>query len=279
MNRTAVEKRYWLIELLANWEGRVNSGHLQHYCQLGRQQASKTLSAYQNAYPNQLAYCASEKSFLPTETFSPQFIGNDVAEYLSWMSGQHTYQPQPTEKYQLEIAVLMVPSRLIKPSIMRLLIQAMRQQTRIEINYISISNPDPEGRIIVPVRFVNTGQRWHLRAWCEKAQGYRDFVLSRFRGLPLEEGPCITPLPADTHWDTKLTLRIQPDPRLTLEQKAVLEHDYGMEKGELQLTVRAALAHYLLQEMQVHIKMLDGNPAAQQLILANYQEIQPWLFS
>lgn len=46
MNRTAVEKRYWLIELLANWEGRVNSGHLQHYCQLGRQQASKVFPTH-----------------------------------------------------------------------------------------------------------------------------------------------------------------------------------------------------------------------------------------
>src|SRR5699024_7109036 len=107
---------------------------------------------------------------------------------------------------------------------------------------------------------------------------YRDFVLSRFRGVPIDEGPRLTPLPEDTHWHTQLTLRIQPDPRLSPEQQAALEHDYGMEDGELKLQVRAALAHYLLQEMQVSTKMLDGNPAAQQLILANYQDIQPWLF-
>lgn len=278
MFKTAVERRYWLIELLANWEGRVNSGHLQHYCQLGRQQASKTITSYQDEHPNQLEYCASAKSFLPTENFAPKFISIEVAEYLDWMSGQHAYQREQTEKYHIATAVLMTPKRLVKPTIMRPLIHALRQQTRVEINYTSVSNPDPEGRIIVPVRFVNTGQRWHLRAWCEKAQAYRDFVLSRFRGVPIDEGPRLTPLPEDTHWHTQLTLRIQPDPRLSPEQQAVLEHDYGMEDGELKLQVRAALAHYLLQEMQVSTKMLDGNPAAQQLILANYQDIQPWLF-
>lgn len=279
MIRTGVEQRYWLIELFANWEGRVNSGHLQHYCQLGRQQASKTIAAYQNDYPNQLEYCASEKSFLPSKDFKSHFLSAEVAEYLNWMSGQQTYLPNPAKKYQLETAVLRTPARLVKPAIMRPLIQALRQQTRIEINYISVSNPDPEGRIIVPVRFVNAGQRWHLRAWCEKALAYRDFVLSRFRGIPAEEGPCLIPLPEDIYWNAQLTLRIQPDPRLTLEQQAVLEHDYGMEHGELSLRVRAALIHYLLQEMQVNTKMLDSNPVAQQLILANYSEIQPWLFN
>jgi hypothetical protein len=29
----------------------------------------------------------------------------------------------------------------------------------------------------------------------------------------------------------------------------------------------------------VNIKMLDGNPEAQQLILVNLDEIRPWLFS
>lgn len=278
MIKTNIERRYWLIELFANWEGGVNSGYLQHYCQLGRQQASKTISCYQNDYPGQLDYCSSEKVFLPSATFTPHFISEEVAEYLNWMSGQQTYQFEKAGKYHVDTAVMMTPARLVKPVIMRSLVQALRQKMRIEINYISVSNPNYEGRIIVPVRFVNTGQRWHLRAWCEKAQAYRDFVLSRFQGTPVMEGKWLTSLPEDTHWNTHLMLCIQPDPRLTPAQQAVLEHDYGMKKGELKIKVRAALAHYLLQEMQVNVKMLDGNPTAQQLILTNYQEIQPWLF-
>src|SRR5690625_5587511 len=67
---------------------------------------------------------------------------------------------------------------------MRGLVTAIRTQQRLEVDYVSLSNPNRQGRIIVPHTFVSTGLRWHLRAWCEKSQSYRDFVLSRFRGEP-----------------------------------------------------------------------------------------------
>ncbi|GGB45599.1 WYL domain-containing protein [Oceanisphaera marina] len=279
MIKTTTERRFWLIELLANWEGRITNGHLQHYFQLGRQQASKVINQYQDAYADQLMYCASAKSFLPTPTFKPEYISIDVAEYLNWISGQSAHLPLADDKYQLAHAILAPPARKVSPHIMRPLVQAIRQGERLEVDYGAVSNPDNGGRIIVPIRFVNTGRRWHLRAWCEKAQDYRDFVLSRLHGIPSPEGKCLGPLPADTAWQTQLTLRFKPDPRLTDAQQAALIHDYDMTNGELILTTRAALAHYLLQEMQVNIKMLDGNPAAQQLILLNHDEIKPWLFT
>ena len=51
-----------------------------------------------------------------------------------------------------------------------------------------------------------------------------------------------------------------------------------MHNGRLEINTRAALAGYLLREMQINTKMLDINPAAQQLILANYDEVKEWLF-
>ena len=118
----------------------------------------------------------------------------------------------------------------------------MRQGERLEVDYGGVSNPDRSGRIIVPIRFVNTGRRWHLRAWCEKAQDYRDLVLSRLHGTPSAEGPALNPLPPDTAWDTEITLLIKPDPRLNTAQQTALIHDYDMQNGELALPTRAALA-------------------------------------
>ncbi|MFD1009143.1 WYL domain-containing protein [Oceanisphaera ostreae] len=279
MIKSTLERRFWLIELLANWEGRITCGHLQHYFRLGRQQASKVINQYQDAYPEQLIYCASAKSYLPTPQFNPEFISFDVAEYLNWVSGQSTHLPQADDKYQLAHAILVPPARNVSPHIMRPLVHSMRQSERLEVDYGAVTHPDRSGRIIVPIRFVNTGRRWHLRAWCEKAQAYRDFVLSRLHGTPTTEGKYLSVLPADTAWETEITLRIKPDPRLSEAQQAALIHDYGMHNGELQLPTRAALAHYLLQEMQINIKMLDGNPAAQQLILVNQDEIKSWLFT
>ncbi|WP_245849795.1 WYL domain-containing protein [Oceanimonas doudoroffii] len=162
--------------------------------------------------------------------------------------------------------------------IIRPIVHALRHHERLEVDYGAVSSTDRDGRIIVPVRFVNTGSRWHLRAWCEKAQNYRDFVLSRFHGTPIQEGKLLAPLPPDTRWNTHITLSITPDPRLSPEQQQALIRDYAMENGQLRLHIRVALAGYLLKEMQINTKMLDGNPAAQQLILANQDEVKEWLF-
>ena len=271
-------RRFWLIELLANWEGRISGGHLQHYFKLGRQQASKVIKQYQAAYPDRILYCASAKSYLPTADFTAEFIGNDVAEYLNWISGQSSQLSVTDNKYYLAHAILSPPARNVSPLIMRPLVQAMRQHERLEVDYGAVTNPDRSGRIIVPIRFVNTGRRWHLRAWCEKAQGYRDLVLSRLHGTPSSEGKAATTLPPDTAWHTEVTLRIQPEPRLSEAQQAALIHDYDMQNGELALPIRAALAQYLLHELQINTKMLDGNPVAQQLVLVNHAEVEPWLF-
>ena len=50
-----------------------------------------------------------------------------------------------------------------------------------------------------------------------------------------------------------------------------------MTNGQLKLTVRAKLAPYLLQLLNLHVgKQLD-DPRAQQIVLGNYDEISHWL--
>ncbi|MCD8514180.1 MAG: WYL domain-containing protein [Nitrincola sp.] len=156
--------------------------------------------------------------------------------------------------------------------------QAIREQTLLEVDYVSLSNPDREGRIIAPHSFAKTGLRWHLRAWCEKSQEYRDFVLSRFRGIPDLEGKSQKTGEDDTAWHTFIDVIFAPDPRLTPAQKEVIEADYQMQNGQLRINTRACLAQYVIQEMQVNIKMLDPDPKAQQLILVNKDDISEWLF-
>ena len=66
--------------------------------------------------------------------------------------------------------VLTVPRRHIPPIILRPLIQAAREHRRVEVDYVSLNQPDREGRIIVPHTLAWTRMRWHVRAWCEKNQ-------------------------------------------------------------------------------------------------------------
>lgn len=79
---------------------------------------------------------------------------------------------------------LEVPDRLINAEILRPLLKACREHLRLEVEYVSLANPEPEVRLIAPHTLIYTGMRWHVRAFCEENQAYRDFVLSRLRGVP-----------------------------------------------------------------------------------------------
>lgn len=276
MELFAHNSRFTFIELIAYWEGKVNTTYVSQQFNLSRQQASAEFTAYQLKHPENLVYDKSLKGYLPTDTFSLKNISGDVSEYLNWLHTGNIKKIQ--HSLSLSNETLGLPARKISPQVMRGLITAMRQGYSVDVEYVSLSNPDYEGRKIVPHSFVNTGLRWHLRAWCEKSQSYRDFVLSRFRGTPALESKSENTADKDDAWNTKVTIILQPDPRLPPAKRQVLEGDYQMKNGQLCITTRGCLVQYLLREMQVNIKMLDGIPEAQQLVCVNLSDIKDWLF-
>jgi predicted DNA-binding transcriptional regulator YafY len=156
--------------------------------------------------------------------------------------------------------------------------QAARQQKRLEVDYVSINAPDREGRIIVPHTLVYTGVRWHVRAWCEKNQGYRDFVLSRFRDIPEILDDSEHGVEGDGEWNTMVSIRIVPDPRLNREQQQVVEVDYGMQGGVLEVTTRGKLVPYALKLLHIDPKQELEDPTAQQIVVENRQALEHWLF-
>ncbi|MBZ9609997.1 WYL domain-containing protein [Rheinheimera maricola] len=269
------DKRLWFIELIAWWEGRIASSHLIRQFGISRTQAQNDITYYQSLLPNNLQYHASHKGFLPQQGFVQAYISGDVVEYLNWISHQDAITDVSTA---LPYTTLALPKRQVSADIIRVLVSAIRQQRRVEVDYVSVTNPDRQGRIIVPHHFVSTGLRWHLRAFCEKSQQYRDFVLSRFRGVPDLLNKTTISAKQDTGWHTQLALTFTPDPRLSPAQQDVIAHDYQMQHGQLTLQTRACLAQYLLQEMQVNIRDINISPEAQQLVLSNIDTVKPWLF-
>lgn len=274
MDNNPAHQRYRFIELITYWEGRVNATTLTQQFGQSRQQSSADINAYKNIAPDNLIYDSSLKVNIPADNFLPHFISTQVDEYLHWF---HTGQLPSVSPPPLSES-LKIPSRKISPQIMRCLVAAIRQQKRIEVDYVSLNNPNREGRVIAPHSFVNTGLRWHLRAWCEKSREYRDFVLSRFRGEPELLEKSHHTAAQDAGWNTQVTIILQPDPRLSPAKREVLENDYQMQNGQLHITTKGCLVNYLLREMQINTKMLDGTPEAQQLVLVNQADIKPWLF-
>ena len=274
--------RYRFIETIALWEGRLTTRHLCDTFGIGRQQASKDINNYiREIGPGNLEYDNYLKGYKPTTAFTPQLTEGLADEYLHLMARNNELS-NVFDSLSLNVAnveVLSVPVRDVKPEVLRPIMQAARQQKRLDVDYVSIGNPNHEGRIIVPHTLVHTGLRWHVRAWCEKNGEYRDFVLSRFRDIPDIMDTSDHGVEGDDLWNTMVTIRIVPDPRLNADQQQVIERDYGMENGVLEITTRGKLVPYALKQLHIAPRELLNDPTAQQIIVENLDEVEGWLFT
>ena len=274
--------RYRLIETVAWWEGRLTTGHLIQSFGISRQQASKDINTYINEHaPKNLTYDKQIKGYVPSKVFKPLFIDDSASAYLHLLYQNNARAPH-IEGLALAYAhtkVLEVPDRSIKAEILRPLLKACREHLRLDIDYVSLNSPEPEGRTIAPHTLVYTGMRWHVRAYCEKKREYRDFVLSRLRGLPdMREDETENGIDGDEVWNTGVAVIIKPDGRLNKAQQAIIEVDFGMTDGQLVVPSRRALVMYVLQRYQIDPKNLNPNPDAQQIVVANLKELKPWLY-
>ncbi|GAB3477099.1 WYL domain-containing protein [Marinomonas epiphytica] len=270
-------QRYWLIELLVYWEGQVNTTPLIKAFGLSRQSVSSDIKKYLTAYPDSLHYLAAKKSYQITPSFTPKYINQTVDEYFDWLEYGKlpTFPVKNKASAQHRIEPL---SRYVSPTVMRPLLRAVKEQAAVDCEYLSVSSSDPQGRLLYPHSFVKTANRWHVRAYCDLRQQYLDFVLSRFQSVEYDGKKANHTQTQDELWNTQVSLIFAPDPRLTDKQKQVLENDYGMEKGQLTFSTRAALVKYTLDDLQIKTKMLEADPQAQQLVCVNYSNIKQWLF-
>ncbi|HBO7006212.1 TPA: WYL domain-containing protein, partial [Pseudomonas aeruginosa] len=219
--------RYRLIETVAWWEGRLTTNHLMQSFGISRQQASKDISTYISEHaPKNLEYDKHLKGYVPSRRFQPLFIDNSASAYLHLLNQNHERAPH-IEGLALAYAhteVLAVPDRSVRPAVLRPLLKACREGLRLECEYVSFTTPDGETRLIAPHTLIFTGMRWHVRAYCEKNRDHRDFVLSRFRGIPeLMDDRTEHGRESDPGWATSLPVIIEPDSRLKPEQRAIID--------------------------------------------------------
>ncbi|MAI17037.1 MAG: hypothetical protein CMH04_00055 [Marinovum sp.] len=183
MENKSTSKYFWFIELVAYWQGQINSRELCDNFGISVTQAKKYITHYRDSFPTNLAYSKSTKAHLAQNSFQLHYISGDVSEYLDWLNGLN--QNSVFNASSITHAKLRLPARTVSPNIMRALVSAVKNQCRVDVDYVSLSKTTEEGRVIQPHTFVKTGLRWHLRGYCEYRGEFRDFVLSRFRGEPM----------------------------------------------------------------------------------------------
>lgn len=273
--------RYRLIEIIALWEGRLTTNHICHGFGIGRQQASKDINTYlREIAPDNLVYDRHLKGYVPAPDFRPVVTRGDSDEYLDLLARNQDLS-QTFESLDISLphsTVVRVPRRLAEPAVVRAIVAATRQRRRLRAEFVSLSEPAAVRRTIEPHTLVYSGQRWHVRGWCEHRRQFRDFPLSRFRGTPeILPERCRHGEQQDEDWNRTVTVELRPDRRLRPEQQAIIAADYGMTNQRLAVETRGALVRYLLSMVGIRPHSRDPDPLVQQIELANADVLAPWL--
>lgn len=150
-----------------------------------------------------------------------------------------------------------IPARLNQPQLASLAIvtRAIHGNYPLKLIYHSMKTGARQ-REIVPLALVDSGLRWHVRAYDRSKQEFRDLVITRMEKIsPLKEHDPqnqVQPyeqLSADADWQRILDLELTPHPAHPHPESIM--RDYGMVRGKLKVKLRAAIAGYVLRQWQV----------------------------
>ena len=210
--------------------------------------ATRDIALYREIAPQNIEFDGSSKvyrigqQFLPIFEHAPQRVLSSLAlGFGEGVSGGS--QPLlPCES----------PTALSNPKmdVLAPICRAIHARRPVAIRYHSMSSGESE-RVIVPCALVDTGLRWHVRAFDRKSCEFRDFVVTRIEAPTLlDEEPQSNERPDnDIQWTRIVELDFVPHPRLSRPE--IIRMDYGMKDGLIRMRVRAAVAGYMLLRWSV----------------------------
>jgi hypothetical protein len=245
----AQKQRLSFIDFCLLFKGSINRKELTEKFEMGMANATRDLTLYKELAPHNLDFHAQDRTYHQSKSFKPLFSYNSK-KTLAKLS----HQISDGFDGVMEVAFPVdAPLQLNVPDIFIVakIVQAVLKRKAISIIYTSLSSGS-KSREIVPHTIIDNGLRWHVRGYDRKTNSFRDFVLTRISKVTLldkqveefETGI------EDNQWMRKMDLHIVPHPT-NVQYPQAIELDYGMEKGILQLTIRAALVGYLLRRWNV----------------------------
>ena len=210
--------------------------------------ATRDLALYREIASQNITFDGSNKIYRIGQAFSPLFDHASQrgmpALALGFGDGLNgASQPLlPCESF----TVLSNPRMDVLAPVCR----AIYAKRPVAIRYHSMTSGDSE-RVIVPFALVDTGLRWHVRAFDRKSGEFRDFVVTRIEAPKLlDEEPQANERPNnDIQWMRIVELDFVPHPRL--ERPEIIKMDYGMTDDSIRMRVRAAVAGYMLLRWSV----------------------------
>ena len=247
----AQRQRLAYIEFRVWFYGEVSRKDVLERFEVATAAGTRDLALYRELAPLNVSYEHKAYRYLPT--FVPLFE-HEVERVLAALTcgfgaGEPARGGAPVSHA--------VPGRLNQPQLETLATVTRAMQGGYALRLIYHSMKTGAGfREIVPHALVDSGLRWHVRAYDRTKGQFRDLVLTRMeRVVPLPEATekqfaaADEKAVADLQWNQWVTLHLEPHP--AHPHPETIERDYGMQHGRLTVTLRAAVVGYVLRQWLV----------------------------
>jgi hypothetical protein len=282
----ATRQRLQYIEVMAWYTGVVTRSDVARAFGQSDPAATKDLKLYSDLAPGNLVYNHSVFGFVPGAGFAAVFADLTPAAALPVIAANLAVANGPYGDeliYGLPTASLPLPARLPGPQTLAQITRAIHGRRKLRVSYRSLSSRESAAeRVLEPHTLVNTGLRWHVRAYSEDTCDFRDFVLSRITAAQCLDAPAESGEQYDDDWVESVSLVLAPHAGLDAARRESLLLDYGASEEVIEVNVRRALLGYVLQRLSVDTTPDHAlNPNAYQLMLLNRDEIEPfaaWAF-
>ncbi|NVK01908.1 MAG: WYL domain-containing protein [Oceanospirillaceae bacterium] len=248
-------QRLRFIERQLLWDREVTLSMLTGAFGILRPEALDSIKTYIELAPeNVRPFEPSDRSYKPTASFKPKLIP-DSADSLFTIA--RLAAPSNPDFYSVPVL-----NRSTAPGTLAAILTAIEHRVRFEAVYVSMQNPEGTRRSLTPSAIISASNRLHVRAYCWERQGFRDFVLNRFRTTPQLQMGEPDLLPQDSAWEETLEVRLIANPSLSTAQQALITDDYDLNQLE-PFKIRKALITYFLQANLLPTSSAELDEAAQ----------------
>ena len=210
--------------------------------------ATRDIALYREIAPKNLVLDA-DKVYRPSDAFRPVFehaparvltaLSQGFGEGLGGVGA-------PLVRCEFPLSLSLPAMDLVAP-----VTRAIHRGSAVALRYHSTSSGATE-REIVPIALVDTGIRWHVRAYDRKSREFRDFVFTRMRDVRVVDDEPVAPherADVDAQWNRLIDLELVPHPGY--RSPSIVRMDHDMPDGVLRVRVRAANVGYMLRRWNV----------------------------
>mgnify|MGYP003149251771 FL=1 len=265
------ETRHQALELLIRWEGGCNATTLGELFSLDRTNAGRDFRDYRARFGG-IEYDASRRQYRANCSFRCHFSDGSLDEYVA-LCARH-------KRHEGIFDFATASPIPVREPVIQNVVAAVLNRVPIDITSRSWNHPAGIERRIHPHAIAFSGLRWHARAFDKRTHSYRDFNLNRIIALDTVRGVTYVSGDKDLYWNTRAAIKLIANPKLSTEERMMVEAEYGMTNGTLLIRPRQAMCHYVLQSLNAEI--VDNQAAcsgrARPIVVANPEDIRPFLF-